>query len=135
MKDEGGRMNERGATFILHPSALILLVLITFFACTTNAANRTRAVAPGDEALLDDVERRSFHYFWDLADPATHLIPDRAPTPSFSSIAAVGFGLTAYSIGAERGFVTRAAPAQPTLATIQSMLALKHGAAATRDSR
>jgi hypothetical protein len=54
-----------------------------------------------DAALLDDVERRSFHYFWDLADPTTQLIPDRAPTPSFSSIAAVGFGLTAYGIGAD----------------------------------
>src|SRR5258708_17198396 len=81
----------------------------------------------GEAALLDDVERRSFHYFWDLADPNTYLVPDRAPTPSFSSIAAVGFGLTAYGIGADRGYVTRAAAAQRTLATLQSMLALQQG--------
>ena len=42
----------------------------------------------GDDALLDDVEQRTFHFFWDLADSHTYLIPDRAPTPSFSSIAA-----------------------------------------------
>jgi hypothetical protein len=84
-------------------------------------------VASTDTALLDDVERRSFHYFWDLADPHTLLVPDRAPTPSFSSIAAVGFGLTAYGVGAERGYVTRAQAAARTLATLRSLLAMKQG--------
>jgi hypothetical protein len=76
-----------------------------------------------DEQLLDDVEQRTFHFFWDLADPQTLLIPDRAPTQSFSSIAAVGFGLTAYGIGAERGYVTRAQAAERVLATLRSLLA------------
>ena len=57
---------------------------------------------------MDDLEQRTFRWFWELADPVTALIPDRAPSPSFSSVAAVGFGLTAYTIGAERGWVTRA---------------------------
>ena len=56
------------------------------------------------------------------------MIPDRAPTPSFSSIAAVGFGLTAYGVGAERGYVTRDEAAKRTLATLQSLLAMKQGA-------
>jgi hypothetical protein len=34
-------------------------------------------------------------------------VPDRWPTPSFSSVAAIGFGLTAYEVGAEHGWVTR----------------------------
>jgi hypothetical protein len=80
-----------------------------------------------DAALLDDVESRGFHYFWDLADAHTLLVPDRAPTPSFSSIAAVGFGLTAYAIGAERGYVTRAQAAERTLATLRSLWAMKQG--------
>jgi len=79
--------------------------------------------------LLDDVEHRSFRFFWDLADPSTRLIPDRAPSPSFSSVAAVGFGLTAYGVGAERGYVTRQAAAERTLATLQSLLDLKQGSA------
>src|SRR5438874_1962644 len=99
---------------------LAALALVALLGCRSAAVQR-------DEALLDDVERRGFHYFWDLADPHTLLVPDRAPTPSFSSIAAVGFGLTAYGIGAERGFVTREAAAQRTLATLQSMLAMKQG--------
>ena len=31
------------------------------------------------------------------------LVPDRWPDINFSSIAAIGFGLTAYGVGAERG--------------------------------
>lgn len=98
-------------------------------AAETATPSRTRAVVPtrSDTALLDDVERRSFHFFWDLADPHTQLIPDRWPTPSFSSIAAVGFGLTAYAIGAERGYVTREAAAERTQATLQSLLSMKQG--------
>jgi hypothetical protein len=107
---------------------LIALFALTFAVIScANAPARQRAVPSSDGPLLDDVERRSFHYFWDLADSNTFLIPDRAPTPSFSSIAAVGFGLTAYGIGAERGYVTREAAAQRTLSTLQSMLAMKQG--------
>jgi len=107
-------------------TALFCLLLA---ACANAPAARQRAVAPtaSDAALLDDVERRSFHFFWDLADPHTQLVPDRWPTPSFSSIAAVGFGLTAYGIGAERGYVTREAAAERTRATLQSLLAMKQG--------
>jgi hypothetical protein len=103
---------------------LLLLALVLFLASLACAA-RNRAVP--DAALLDDVERRSFQYFWDLADPRTLLIPDRAPTPSFSSIAAVGFGLTAYGIGAERGYVPRAEAAERTLATLRSLLVMRQG--------
>src|SRR5437764_14054515 len=95
----------------------LLLLAALFFSCAT--------VPTRDDALLDDVERRTFHYFWDLADPQTLLIPDRAPTQSFSSIAAVGFGLTAYGIGAERGYVTRVQAAERTLATLRSLLSNK----------
>ena len=34
-------------------------------------------------------------------------MPDRYPSPSFASIAAIGFALTAYGIGVERGCITR----------------------------
>jgi hypothetical protein len=108
-----------------------LLLIVSLAACTGTPAHRplppASSAAPADAALLDDVENRSFHYFWDLADPHTLLIPDRAPTPSFSSIAAVGFGLTAYGVGAERGYVPRAEAAARTLATLRSLLAMKQG--------
>jgi hypothetical protein len=59
------------------------------------------------EQLLDDLERRTFQWFWDTADPMTGLVPDRWPAKSFSSVAAVGFGLATYCVGAERGWVRR----------------------------
>ncbi len=76
---------------------------------------------------LDDLERRTFRWFWDTANPHTFLVPDRWPTKSFSSIAAVGFGLAAYAIGAERGYVTREQARDRVLATLQSLLALPQG--------
>jgi hypothetical protein len=47
------------------------------------------------------------------------LVPDRWPTPSFSSIAAVGFALPAYAIGAERGWCSRAEARDLTLTTLR----------------
>jgi hypothetical protein len=109
---------------------IALLLAVSSLGCTGAPARHSKpapALTLDDPALLDDVERRGFHFFWDLADPQTLLIPDRAPTPSFSSIAAVGFGLTAYGIGAERGYVPRAQAAARTLATLRSLLAMKQG--------
>jgi hypothetical protein len=109
--------------------AAALLVLWCLGCAGSPPAQHPTASPPiSDKALLDDVQRRSFHFFWDLIDPHTLLVPDRAPTPSFSSIAAVGFGLTAYGVGAERGYVTRAQAAERTLATLRSLLAMKQGA-------
>jgi len=69
--------------------------------------------------LIDDLEHRTFDYFWELTNPSNGLVPDRWPTPSPSSIAAVGFGLTAYGVGAERGWVTRDQALDRTLATLR----------------
>jgi hypothetical protein len=70
-------------------------------------------------AFLDTVETRTFHYFWGLTNASNGLTPDRSPTPSFSSIAAVGFALTAYPIGVERGYVTRDQARQRVVTTLR----------------
>ena len=70
-------------------------------------------------AFLDTVQQRTFHYFWDLTNPTNGLTPDRSPTQSFSSIAAVGFALTAYPIGVERQYTTRAQAAQRVVTTLR----------------
>ncbi|MEO6191714.1 MAG: glucoamylase family protein [Thermoanaerobaculia bacterium] len=107
---------------------IALLLAAVSFSCASAPPRPSDVLAAStDQALLDDVERRGFQFFWELADPQTLLIPDRAPTPSFSSIAAVGFGLTAYGIGAERGYVPRAQAAARTLATLRSLAAMRQG--------
>ena len=69
--------------------------------------------------LVNDLEQRTFNYFWQLNNPANGLVPDRWPSPSASSIAAVGFGLTAYGVGVERGWITREQAADRTLTTLR----------------
>ena len=76
-------------------------------------------LSSAQQAMVDDLERRTFEWFWQTADPKTGLVPDSAPGHSFSSIAAVGFGLTAYGVGVERGYITREQAVQRTLATLR----------------
>ena len=84
---------------------------------------------PAVEAFLDDVQRRAFQFFWDTSNPANGLARDRYPTPSFASMAAVGFALTAYPIGVRRGFVSRSAAAERTLATLRFLANAPQGEA------
>ena len=83
--------------------------------------------AASDEAFLDEVQERTFRFFWETAHPETGLVPDRWPTESFSSVAAVGFGLTALPIGAERGWVTREEAAERALLTLRTLARLPQG--------
>jgi hypothetical protein len=71
-----------------------------------------------NQAFLEDLERRSFRYFWEQADPNTGLVLDRTRTDGtpadenhrvIASIAATGFGLTALCIASERRWIPRAA--------------------------
>jgi hypothetical protein len=79
------------------------------------AANAVRDLPP----FYDEIERRSFRFFWNTVNRKNGLVPDRWPTPSFSSIAAVGFALPAYAIGAERGWCSRAEARDLTLTTLR----------------
>jgi hypothetical protein len=90
---------------------------------------------PNDDAFLDDLERRAFRYFFDTAHPHTGLIPDRAKADAskpgeMASVAAVGFGLTALAIGAERGWESQAecrACAERVLRTLWRDVQHEHG--------
>ncbi len=96
-------------------SALGLAALPLAAACsTTPAAVTAPAPATGQAAFVEDLSRRTFDYFWDTTSVETCLAPDRWPSNPFSSIAATGYALTAYGIGAERGYVTREAAAERT---------------------
>jgi hypothetical protein len=79
------------------------------------------------DPFLADVESRSFEYFWRTTDARTGLTPDRSPSPSFSSIAAIGFALTAYPIGVSEGYVTREQAAERTLTTLRTLYELPQG--------
>jgi hypothetical protein len=75
--------------------------------------------SPVVDPFLIELQERTFRYFWDTANPRNGLIPDRYPSPSSSSIAAVGFGLTTYPIAVERHYITRKQARQRVLATLR----------------
>ena len=115
--------------------------LCAFVAALTLVACKTPAPQPIDpvklqppaevvnplDPLFEDIERRTFDFFWETAEPGTGLVPDRWPKPPFSSIAAIGFALNAYAIGAERRWVTRAAARERVLTTLKFLHGLPQG--------
>jgi hypothetical protein len=86
------------------------------------------SVSAEDDALLEDLSKRSFLFFWEQADPDTGILRDRVrtdgtPVPGTSrdvgSIASVGFGLTGLCIAAERGWVPREAAVDRARTTLR----------------
>jgi hypothetical protein len=112
-----------------------IAALATACACATAPAARTAATAfvptAAQTAFLDTVQRRTFDWFWETTNTANGLVPDRWPTKSFSSIAAVGFGLTSYLVGVERGWITREQARDRVLTTLRFFERARQGADAT----
>ena len=98
---------------------------------TPQTAPPTASLSPANRAFLDTLERRTFDWFWDTTNPANGLTPDRWPRPPFASIAAVGFALTAYPIGVERGYITRQQAVDRTLAALRFFWRAPQGADST----
>lgn len=103
--------------------ALTAALAAALAACAPGTAPRAAAPAtpPGQDvaAFQEELSRRTFDYFWETTPAATCLAPDRWPSNPFSSVAATGFAITAYAIGAERGYVTREQAAERTLACVR----------------
>lgn len=69
--------------------------------------------------LFDDIEKRTFQFFWDTTSETNGMTPDRFPSRPFASIAAIGFALTAYPIGLENGWISRRQAVDRTLTTLR----------------
>ena len=70
-------------------------------------------LSAADDALLEQLEKANFQFFWEQANPETGLVRDRCNVRSpdnseLASIASTGFGLTALCIGDKRGYVSHA---------------------------
>jgi hypothetical protein len=104
--------------------AFSLALLCTLVACQApkqpaKAPAHQKLEAPANLQAIDpffeDIEKRTFNFFWETAEPGTGLVPDRWPRAPFASIAAMGFAFNAYAVGVERGYITRAQARAPTL--------------------
>lgn len=98
-----------------------------FFALSFSASLQAET-GLSDEALLDTIQRQTFEFFAREVNPKNGLIPDRAhnqrrgSTRAPASIAAVGFALTAYPVGVERGWMDYATAYELTRRTLYSFL-------------
>ncbi len=108
---------------------MLTLTLVLLVACQNNQ-NQTDEITATEKVVLLEEKRKSFNFFWQTAntnkeDAGYGLIPDRYPTnPSISSIASVGYGLAAYVIGADAGWVTYEAAYERTNLTLDTLLNL-----------
>jgi hypothetical protein len=105
------------------PTLLLFFFLIPGCKYSVKAPEKAIAVPYSAEEL----QRRTFNYFWELADTVHYQIPDRYPTLTFSSIAATGFGISAYIVGAEKKYITREEAALRTMKTLQALWKLPQG--------
>ena len=87
---------------------------------SARAPRRSRALSPAelaalpDAALLEQVQRQTFRFFWEGGLPVSGLTPDRstlraAPVDDKAAIGGTGFGLMCIIVAVERGWITRAA--------------------------
>lgn len=67
---------------------------------------------------MESLQRKTFNYFIYETNPVNGLVVDKTQKRAPSSIAAVGLALSAYPVGVERGFITRAQAIQKILATL-----------------
>lgn len=113
-------------------AVFILLVLATMVFTSVPppaafAAETDFAKMP-DEELLDYESRKSFDFFWEMVNtnpdsPGYGLIRDRAPNDDkMSSVASVGFGLSAIVIGVERGWITEEEGKERVKGTLNTLL-------------
>lgn len=98
----------------------LLLVGCCAFVCGVSCV-----LANDDAAFLEELQRRSFAFFWESANPANGLVPDRAQADGsrhgeVSNVAAVGFGLSALPIAAERGWISREAAEVRAVVTLRA---------------
>ncbi len=96
----------------MNPLAGALLLLATF--CLSASA-----LTVEERHLLQKIERRTFDYFWEQANPQNGLIRD-ATTNQNASVSVIGFGLAGLCIGADNGWITRDQAYQRALITLRS---------------
>ena len=72
-----------------------------------------------DDALLDALQRAAFDYFVAAVNPVNGLIADTSRANSPSSIAAVGFALSAYPVAVEHGWMARSEAVARSVAVLR----------------
>jgi hypothetical protein len=75
--------------------------------------------AESDDELLDRFQRAAFGYFLEQYNPENGLVADTSRAGAPASIAVVGFALSCYAVGVERGWMARADAVARVLVTLR----------------
>ncbi len=102
---------------------ILLIPIIVLFACKPpqqkveyiSKGKINFPVTADDEQMLDSIQHKTFLYFLNEHHPEWGIVKDRAADWAPCSIAATGFGIPSFAIGAERNWITREQAAQITL--------------------
>ncbi len=79
-------------------------------------------IEPSDDTLLEGLQRAAFEYFVKNVNLQNGLIADTTRDGAPSSIAVVGFALSAYPVGVERGWMARPDALQRTLSVLRFLM-------------
>ena len=101
------------------------------FVVSCICASTVAAQSLSDSLFLTKVQKSSFDFFWNEANPSTGLIKDRSTSGSPCSIAATGFGLTSIGIGIDNGWITRAAGRDRVMVTLKTFWNAPQGTGST----
>jgi hypothetical protein len=112
-----------GIAVTSHNIAALCTATFTGVSVGANPPPGAGVFSAADELFLDDLENREVLFFYNETNPNTGLVPDGAlasggSNGSASSIASLGFGLTALTIADQRGWLTHAAAYQRALTTV-----------------
>jgi hypothetical protein len=88
-----------------------------------------RPASLSDEQFIELVQRTAFDYFWYEASPVSGQVRDRSRPGAACSIAATGMGLTALTIGIDRGWITREQGLERVLVTLRTLWTTPQGTA------
>jgi len=79
-------------------------------------------LSPEETVLLDSIQHKTFLFFMNERNPENGLVKDRSASWAPASIAAIGFALPSYAVGAERGWITREEASDITLTILRFFL-------------
>ncbi|KQU87480.1 hypothetical protein ASD12_08100 [Mesorhizobium sp. Root102] len=88
---------------------------------------RAEPAALSDDELLERYQRAAFDYFLENVNPENGLVADTSRPNWPASIAVVGFALSCYPIGVERGWMIREAAVKLTLAALRFFSTSRQG--------